>query len=158
MTTEENMDILRRLANVINSGDLTGLDELVDDKIRYRTVDGREMHGLDEYKQLLSINLQAFPDFEVSIEEMAAVGNNKVFKIWKITGTHEGDYLGIPPTDRKVELLISTLDRFEGGKLVDQFDFFDNLTLLKQLGAVSEEVRPDGEEWPTGGAKLRPQR
>ena len=156
MTVKENKETIRRMANVINSGDLSGLDDLCDDNFVYRSSAGEEYHGLDGVKELISIYHEAFSDFEVSPENMVAEGN-KVFSFYRQTGTHTGELMGIEPNDRQMDLKIAALCTFENGKVVDQYDTFDTLELLKQLGAVSEDVRPDGKEWPTGGSTLRPQ-
>lgn len=121
-----------------------------------RSAAGQEYRGIDGYKELITDYQEAFSDLEISLEEIIAEGD-KVFILYRQTGTHTKEFMGIPASNNKMNLLIAGVVTFKNGKVVEEFDTFDTLEFLKQLGAVSEEVRPDGKEWPTGGAKLRPQ-
>lgn len=156
MSTQDNKEIIRRVANLINSGDLSALDELYDNDVVYRSVAGEDARGIDEVRDFIIEYQEAFSDFEISLEEIIAEGD-KVFILYRQTGTHSKEFMGIPASNNKMNLLIAGVVTFKNGKVVEEFDTFDTLEFLKQLGAVSEEVRPDGKEWPTGGAKLRPQ-
>lgn len=156
MSIEENKETIRRFANVINSGDLSKLDDLCAEQFVYKSSAGEEYHGLEGAKDLMNSYREAFPDLEISLEEIVAEGN-RVFSIYRQTGTHEGELMGIEPTNEKMDLKIAALATFENGKVVEQFDTYDSLELLKQLGVVSEEVRPGGRDWPTGETTLRPQ-
>ena len=51
-----------------------------------------------------------------------------------ITGTHEGEFMGIPPTRRKIRVHGIVMSRFEAGKIVDEWEVIDQLALLEQLG------------------------
>ncbi len=156
MTTKENKEVVRRMMNIINSGDLSNVGEMLDDSYVYRSSAGEEYRGVDGAKSLVNDYRQAFDNFELSLEELVAEGD-KVFMLYRQTGTHTGDLMGLEATNQDMDLLISGLITFKNGKMVEQFDTFDTLELMKQLGVVSEEVRPGGAEWPTGGTQLRPQ-
>lgn len=156
MSTRDNKETIRRLTNKVNSGDLSGLEELCSNDFVYRSSAGEEYHGIDGFKELVNTYRSAISDFEISLEEIVAEGD-KVFDHYRVTGTHTGELMGIPGSNNEVNLLISSLTSFKNGKMVEQFDNYDLLTFLKQLGAVSQEVHPEGKDWPTGGSQLRPQ-
>lgn len=156
MSIDENKEIVRRLINILNSGDLSRMNEVCDEDMVYRIGAGDEYPGLDNYRQAIEASYEGFPDMELSIEELMAEGA-KVHMVYRITGTHSGEYLGIPPSDRSIVHQASSLITVEDGKVVEQVDYYDWLEFLKQLGAVSGEVNPGGEDWPSGGATLRAQ-
>ena len=153
MTTEEKKETVRRLINILNSGNLSHLDEICDEDMTYLANTEVAAPDREAYKGLLQISHEAFPDLETTLEEIFAEGD-KVHMIYKLVGTHEGEYMGISPSNQKVEHVASSVLTVKNGKITEQHDFYDMLTFLKDLGAVSEEVRPDGEEWPTGETKL----
>jgi steroid delta-isomerase-like uncharacterized protein len=156
MSIQENKATVRRMIDVLNSRELSRLDEVCDESMVYRTNAEDEYQGLDTYKELVQKSYEAVPDVEFSIEQMMAEGD-KVHMIYVLIGTHQGEYLDIPPSHNKMVHPASSLLTLRDGKVVEQHDFYDMLHFLNQLGAVSDEVRPGGKEWPAGGAKLRPQ-
>ena len=77
----------------------------------------------------------AFPDLRHSIEEQVAEGDTVVNRLL-VRGTHRGDFQGIPPSGKAVAIAAISIQRFEGGQLVEQHLLVDTLGLLQQLGAV----------------------
>lgn len=75
----------------------------------------------------------AFPDLHFEIVDLVAEGN-KVLTRWVLTGTHQGEFLGIPATGRQVKVAGMSLDRVENGQVVEGFDGWDALGLRQQLG------------------------
>jgi predicted ester cyclase len=55
---------------------------------------------------------------------------------WSFRGTHRGELMGIPPTDKEVTITGITVDRISGGKIEDEWNNFDQLGVLRQLGVV----------------------
>jgi len=53
-----------------------------------------------------------------------------------MTGTHKGEFMGIPPTNKKVTISAITIDRIAGGKYVEEWLRFDTLDFMQQLGIV----------------------
>jgi predicted ester cyclase len=81
----------------------------------------------------------AFPDLHFEIEEMVAEGDTVVAR-WTLTGTHQGSFLGIAPTGRRIRIAGMSLDHLQDGMLVSGFDGWDNLGLRQQLGAIPEDA------------------
>jgi predicted ester cyclase len=73
----------------------------------------------------------------VTIEEAIAEGDKAVTR-WTIRGTHQGELMGIAPTERQLELEGITIHRIEGGKIGEEWERYDNLGVLQQLGAMPE--------------------
>lgn len=155
MTVEDNKETLRRTVNIINSGDMSRLDEVYADDVAYRSPEG-DSEGVEAFIESMNQGLQALPDLEVTIEELVGEADTvQMVYTWK--GTHEGDYAGIPPSNNELELTVSGVFKFRDGEIVEHEDHYDVLTMLRQMGAVSEQVYPGGEEWPVGGNKLSAQ-
>lgn len=83
----------------------------------------------------------AFPDLRHSIEEQVAEGDTVVNRLL-VRGTHRGDFQGMPPTGKAVEIAAITIQRFENGQIVEQHLLVDTLGLLQQLGAVPAPGQP----------------
>jgi hypothetical protein len=81
--------------------------------------------------------LGAFPDRQNVIEEVIAQGD-RVFVKFRLTGTHQGDFFGIPATGKKVDIHEVGVFRLENGQIVDGWFMADELGLIEQLGV----------EWP----------
>jgi steroid delta-isomerase-like uncharacterized protein len=77
----------------------------------------------------------AFPDSRISIESCIAEGDTVVTR-WTLTGTHRGPFQGIPPTGRPIRFNGLEFNRALNGRLVEHWSMFDNLALLRQIGAI----------------------
>ncbi len=80
---------------------------------------------------------QGFPDVESTIEDLIAEGD-KVVARWTSHATHQGEYMGIPPTGNRVDFTGISVYRIEGGKIAQSWTAEDELGLLRQIGAVPE--------------------
>ncbi len=85
----------------------------------------------------------AFPDLSIKSDKIYAEGN-VVCVTWKATGTHRGEFVGVPGSGRKVQLEGLDLLRFDGDKLVDATTHFNTLWLMQQLGIVPKLEKAAG--------------
>jgi steroid delta-isomerase-like uncharacterized protein len=133
MSTEENKAIFRRyIDEFISTGNLAKADEFISPDYVGRPSGTR---GPDGYRQLLTRFRTAFPDFRVTIEDLTAEDDVVAcFATW--SGTHVGEWLGVPPTGKSVSWRASMFRRIRDGKLVEGWGTVDNLALLRQFGAV----------------------
>lgn len=137
MSAEENKAISRRVAEeIFNGGDLDLADELyAPDYILHDPSLPEELHGPDGLKQYAAMILGAFPDARVTVEDQIAEGDKLVDR-WTSTGTHTGDFMGIPPTGRRIEISGITISRFSGGRIVEDWYQSDDLGMMQQLGLI----------------------
>ena len=89
--------------------------------------------GLAGLKDVLRGMRAAFPDMHWTVEEQIAEGD-KVATRFEWTGTHRGEFLGVPATGRAVTVWGVVIDRLEGGKIKDTRIIMDSLGLILQLG------------------------
>ena len=135
MSTEENKALIRRQVEVWNTGNLDALDELMAADLIHHDMPPGLAPGLDGFKQIISMHKMAFPDVRVTIEDMFAEGD-KVVNRWTVSGTHQGEYMGIAPTGKKVTLTGISIHRMAGGKIVENWHRMDMLSVMRQLGVV----------------------
>ena len=141
--SEDNETRIREFIDrVLTAGeiDATG-DYFHDDVVEEEPLPGQGpgLHGLKE--TLIRIR-HAFPDSKWSIEEQIAE-DNKVLTRFIWSGTHQGELLGIPPTNRVVRVWGMVIDRFEGRKVKSTRILLDMLGMMQQLGVIPAAPAPD---------------
>lgn len=92
--------------------------------------------GVEGLKDVLRGLRAAFPDMHWAVEEQIAEGD-KVVTRFEWTGTHRGNFLGVPATGRPVKVWGMVIDRFEEGRIKDTRILMDTLGLMIQLGVIS---------------------
>jgi steroid delta-isomerase-like uncharacterized protein len=92
--------------------------------------------GPEAYKRTVLDFLAGYPDLRFTIEDTIAE-NDKVVACWTISGTHRGEYLEIPATNKKVSFDGITIHHIAGGKIMDSYTNWDVLGMMQQLGVVS---------------------
>ena len=134
--SEDNKALARRAWEAIDNPDL--LEEVYAADVVWHEPD-REIHGIEEAKQFVSMYRTAMPDVNVTVEDMIAEGDKVVTRV-TLRGTHQGETEEFgPPTGRQIEGEGITISRIEGGKIVEDWDAYDNLTTLQQLGLAPEQ-------------------
>lgn len=98
--------------------------------------------GLDGLKETLTRIRRGFPDSQWSVEEQIAEGD-KVLTRFLWSGTHKGEFLGIPATNRVVRVWGMVIDRFEDRKVKSTCILLDTLSMVQQLGAFQAAPKSD---------------
>jgi len=136
MTTETNKAIIRRIVEEIQNRDnLALIDELLAPNFVNHTPAPGLPPDREGIKQLLSMFRAAFPDGSMTIEDMIAEGD-KVVSRKTYRGTHQGEFLGIPPTGRHITIGLIDIMRLVDGKVVEHWNIGDDLSMLQQLGVL----------------------
>ncbi|MBX3072182.1 MAG: ester cyclase [Thermomicrobiales bacterium] len=91
--------------------------------------------GREPFRRQWKEWVAAFPDLHFEIVDLIAEGD-KVLTRWVLTGTLQGEYLGVKPDGRKIRVEGMSLDRIVGGQVVEGCDGWDNYGFRKQLGLV----------------------
>jgi steroid delta-isomerase-like uncharacterized protein len=135
MSTEDNKAFMRRVfEEVYNQRNLAVLDDVCvpDFVVHYPS---RTIQGLEAYKHFVSLLFAAFPDGRLSIEDMIAEGDRVVVR-YTYRGTHQGDYMGIPPTGKQFTTTAIVITRIANGKGIEGWINGDDLGRLQQLGVI----------------------
>jgi steroid delta-isomerase-like uncharacterized protein len=142
MSAEENKRISRRVAEEgFSQGRMEVIDELVAENfVNHDPGAPPDLPpGREGLKALAGFYRSAFPDAQLTIEDLIAEGD-KVVSRYTARGTHQGDFAGIPATGRQITATGITIDRIEGGKIVESWNEFNQFGLLQQLGAIPEQA------------------
>ena len=127
----------RYFDEVWNQGKLDVLDELLADTyINHTPSAGHPPPGPDGLKPIVAAMRRAFPDLHFTIEDVIAGPDSVVIRT-TMTGTHDGDLFGIPPTHRKVRVMQIQIERVKNGRIMEHWRVTDELTLMRQLGVVA---------------------
>ncbi|MGH8983514.1 MAG: ester cyclase [Acidimicrobiia bacterium] len=124
---------------VFTNGDLSVLDELVDDGfVEHEAFPGmsNDKAGLRDWIRMMH---EAFPDVSMEVVALAGEGD----EVWAqavMRGTHKGEFMGIPASGKSVEVPTIERVRIRNGKAVEHWGVTDTLTMMQQLGVVPEEA------------------
>jgi steroid delta-isomerase-like uncharacterized protein len=138
MNPEQNKQVVRRFVDEYQTGgsESAFAELLHPDFVNHSAAPGMSP-GVDGVAQIFDMFRAAFPDFRATVLDQVAEGD-KVVTRKVFHGTHEGDFAGIPPTGRKVEILVIDILRIRDGRLAEHWGVFDQMGLMQQLGALPE--------------------
>lgn len=135
--TTDPRTALHRFVDFINTADpLIGREVISPDAEFLTPFSSEPFRGLDGYLQILSIMRSAFSDIQWRIDRSVTEGD-VVAARFELCGTHDGEFLGNPPTGRKVAVHATNFYRFTNGLIVDEVGQPDLAGLLGQIGALS---------------------
>jgi len=117
MTTQENKAVVRSVYEAINARDVAALDGLIADDIASNTPFPHAATGLAGYREVFDEVLAAFPDYQVTIHDQIAEGDEVVTR-YTSRGTQQGEFLGVAGHGQQVELDGIDIDRVVDGKVV----------------------------------------
>ena len=137
MITEENKQIINYfIEEVINRKNLNAVDNIVsEDFIEHIPFPGQGP-GSEGLKFVLNSMFTGFPDMKWMVHEQIAEGE-KVVTRFTWTGTHKGEFMGIPATDKRVEVWGVVIDVVRNKLFAESRIIMDNIGLLQQLGVMS---------------------
>jgi steroid delta-isomerase-like uncharacterized protein len=132
-TAAANKELARRFFDEVwNQGDESAIDRYIAEDAAGN--DPTFGTGREAFRTQWRNWRSAFPDLHFAVEDLVAEGD-KVVTRWTLTGTHQGEFLGIAPTGRRISVAGMSLDRIAGGQIAEGFDTWDELGLHRQLGA-----------------------
>jgi steroid delta-isomerase-like uncharacterized protein len=135
--SEKNKSLVKQIVEIFNTGDLSAVDEIFSpDFVLHNPAYPEEVRGPAGVKRYVETVRAAFPDIEIKIIDMVAEGE-KVAKHFKMSGTQQGEWLGIHPTNKRFSMdLAISIYRFSEGKLVELWMAYDDMTTARQLGLL----------------------
>ena len=131
---QNNNQVISQFINeVLNKGDIDSAGKFFWEEMVEQVPLPGQGPGLAGLKDVLRGMRSAFPDMHWTVEEQVAEGD-KVVTRFEWTGTHRGEFLGVPATGRQVKVWGIVIDRLESGKIKDTRIIMDALGLMMQLG------------------------
>jgi steroid delta-isomerase-like uncharacterized protein len=131
---QDNSTIVRHfIEEVINQGQIDSAVQFVWEDVVEQVPFPGQGPGLEGLKDILRAMRTGFPDLYFSVEEQIAEGD-KVLTRFEWTGTHRGEFLGVPATGRSVKVWGMVIDQLQSGRIKDTRIIMDSLGLMMQLG------------------------
>lgn len=133
--SEENKATYSRAWNeLVNQGNLDIVDELFAPNYVFHDPHF-PMSGREELKGFATALRQGFSDIRFTIDDMISEGD-EVLKRFTLTGAHTGDFMGIPPSGKRLTLTGLTLGRLANGQIIEDWEGADWLGWQQQLGVI----------------------
>ena len=138
--TASNKARFKRIEDAINTGDVEVIAKVIDDLVSPDVlihmplpVEAPQAH--EAFRQLWAMLLRGLPDLHLTIEDLIAEGDKVVMRA-SVTGTHRGQYMGVPPTGKSITYNEIFIWRFAGGRITEMWGVVDIFAQLKQLGVI----------------------
>jgi steroid delta-isomerase-like uncharacterized protein len=135
----DHVATMRRVYDLISAGDIDGFSELVaEDFVEHEETPGLEPMK-EGVKQFFHMYKAAFPDLRMEVQDLLASGEKVVARV-RATGTHQGEFLGMPATGKLVDVQLIDVIRFgDDGLAHEHWGVVDALAMMQQLGAIPED-------------------
>jgi len=129
-----------RIQDAVNTGDVEVIakvtDELVaPDVLIHMPLPVEAPRAHEAFTQLWAMLLRGLPDLHLTIEDLIAEGDKVVMRA-SVTGTHQGQYMGVQPTGKSIIYNEIFIWRFVGGRIAEMWGVVDIFSQLKQLGVI----------------------
>ena len=137
MSTEQNKALTRQLVEeVLNKGNMSRADEIIAANfIEHEELPPEIPPGREAPKLMFTMLRSAFPDFKATIKQLIAEGDKVVlYMTW--TGTQKGEFMGVPPTGKRISIDVIDIVRIAGGKYVEHWGVMNSMAMMQQLGAM----------------------
>jgi steroid delta-isomerase-like uncharacterized protein len=133
-----NADTMRQFYDRVNAGDIDGFAALIaDDMIEHEKVEGlpQTKEGVVEFFKMFGA---AFSDLRLDAEDVIVSGDKAWARV-RITGTNDGEFMGMPATGKSVDFQAVDMVRFnDDGTAAEHWGVTDTMTMMQQLGVVPE--------------------
>ena len=127
--------VLRFIKEVFNNKNIDAIDDFIEEKATDRTPWPGYGSDRAEVKRGLADFIAAFPDLNVTIDDVISE-KNKVVVRSTMTGTNTGSFMGMPPTGKRIEVGGIDIIEVKGSKLGDHWGYVDNAAMMMQLGLM----------------------
>ena len=136
MSVAENKQIVCDYVAAWNRGDLEGMSQYWHKDMIHHARE--RSHNFAAVQKIVADFMVAFPDLQFEIKDIFGE-DDRILTRMTARGTHNGWYLGYPPTQKKVECAVMGVSRLIGGKIIEHWGVTDELAMMGQLGMLPEE-------------------
>jgi steroid delta-isomerase-like uncharacterized protein len=145
---ENKVIVLRHWEEVVSKGKLDLIDEIFAPDFVAHEAD-QDIRGPEGVRQFILMLRAAFPDLQVTVEDVLAEGD-KVVQRWSAHGSHQGELMGLAPSGKRISVAGITISRFEGGKVAEEWELYDMRGMMQQLGALPSSTEQQEEAAAVG--------
>ena len=134
-----NKATFRRIEDAVNTGDVEVISKTIDDlvapDVQIHMPLPVDAPGPQAFRQLWAMLLRGLPDLHLTIEDLLEEGDKVVMRA-SVTGTHQGQYRGLPPTGNSIAYEEIFIWRFAGGRIAEMWGVVDVFSQMQQLGVI----------------------
>jgi steroid delta-isomerase-like uncharacterized protein len=141
---QKNKQLVRQYFEVSNTHDTERMGQFVSSTNHSFHLLGMPATDWNGHKQLFTAFTSAFPDLSSKIVDMVAEGKDKVAVRFIVTGTHKGEFQGIPPTGKQISFIGMDFLTIIDGKVEEEWESLDVMGLMQQIGAGPGESNSTG--------------
>lgn len=128
-----NKKVMECFVAFINSADpILGQEVISPEAVFFAPISPEPLRGLEGYMMVLGMMRSGFPDVQWQVDELIAEENTVAVR-FTLTGTHNGDFMGIPPTGKPVKITCINFYHFKDGKIVQEEGLPDLFNLINQI-------------------------
>jgi len=131
-----NKAVVRACFENASRGNFDALDDILTQDY---VLHPEEVRGADGLQEMVEGYRNALSGLEVDIEHQFSDGDYVATR-GTVRGTHEGELMGTAPTGRSVAISVLTISRCENGRIAEEWELVDTVSLLRQIGALPEPV------------------
>jgi steroid delta-isomerase-like uncharacterized protein len=129
-----NTEIQRKFWEAINRGDIDAVDNyLAPDLVEHENLPSGYSHDREGVKQMFRAYRKAFPDLKIDVQRIFSNGDLVADDVI-CTGTHRGEFMGVAPTGKRVQVELMDFSRIARNKVVEHWGMADQMSLWQQLG------------------------
>jgi steroid delta-isomerase-like uncharacterized protein len=138
---EQDKDLARRFYDeVVNTGDVDRVAEFcTEDFVDHEEGLPGQPEGIEGVKAFVQIFREGFPDLHASVEDIMGEGDRIAARV-RMTGTHQGEFLGVPASGSRIDIEAIDIVRIVDGRAAEHWGVTDTMALMQQIGAVPEEA------------------
>ena len=131
---EQNKQVVRQVFEFYNQQEIEKVEKLFSPKHVFH-FPGAPPMDWNSHKQFIVGLSKVFPDLHFKVEDILTEGDKVAYRL-TVSGTHKGEFLGIPPTSKKVSLSSTGISDIIDGKVAEDWVDVDTMGLMQQLGAI----------------------
>ena len=136
MSIVSNKEAMNRFVEFINTASEGMANEVISqDAIFHVPGNPEPMRGPEGYLQIVGMMRSGFSDIQWSLEDIVAEGDTVAARLL-MTGTHNGNFMGVPPTGKSIKVQAMNFYFFSNGKIVKEYGQPDFMGLMIQIGAI----------------------
>lgn len=135
MSTEQNKAVSRRFQEEFNNRNWAGCQALLTSDFVTHEAGAPGPMNAEAFTQMGQMFAAGFPDLHVNIQDQIAEANLVATRM-TFAGTHTGNFQGIPPTGKSINVNGILVDRIANGKIAEHWSQFDAMGMMQQLGVI----------------------
>ena len=135
--SEANEAATRLMVEIFGGvGDISRIGEFLDaNAVDHQGIPGVDTNGIEGFKRVIAVYRGAFPDLKCDILSIASK-DDRSFCHFRMTGTNTGDFMGMPATNKSIDIEGVDVMRFVNGKAVEHWGYVEEMKMMQQLGLM----------------------